>query len=50
MFLQSFFNFSFKVYVTTLVNLKQRKTMRVIELLLQLRLWGSHLFYVDLGD
>ena len=27
-----------------------KKYGKVIELLLQLRLWGSHLFYVDLGD
>ena len=26
------------------------KTRKVIELPLKLRLWGSHLFYVDLGD
>ena len=44
-------NFSFNLSVTTSVNLTHKKKCgKVIELLLQLRLWGSHLFYVDLGD
>ena len=50
LFLQIFSTFSFNLSLTAFVNLKQRKTMRVIELLLQLQLWGSHLFYVDFGD
>ena len=51
LFLLSFLNFSFNLSVTALVNLThQKKYGKVIELLLQLRLWGSHLFYVDLGD